>query len=82
MKIPLFLLFFAIVSCVHREQKYYASDGTEIRDCLSDISMKIAAVPLETNEQCRMEAVRQVKSAGTDFPNGEQRIIRYFLSSN
>jgi hypothetical protein len=67
MKTPLLLLLLAFASCVHQEQKFYASDGAEIRDCLSDISMKVAAIPLETNGQCRIEGVRQVKSAGTDI---------------
>jgi hypothetical protein len=65
-KTPLFLLFLAIVSCVHQERKYYSADGTEIRDCLSDIAVEVVAVPLESNEYCRLGELRQVKCDGQD----------------
>jgi hypothetical protein len=65
MKAPLFLLLFAIASCVHHGKNTVGK--AEISDCLSDISGEVIAIPLETNEQCRMEELKQVKCAGTDI---------------
>ncbi|MDR2765200.1 MAG: 6-bladed beta-propeller [Tannerella sp.] len=78
MKTPFFLLFLAIVSCVHQGQKYGAADGVEAADGLSAISAEIVAVPLETNECCRVGEVRQVQCDGQAlFVRSENGIYRF-----
>ncbi|MDR1674999.1 MAG: 6-bladed beta-propeller [Tannerella sp.] len=78
MKAPLFLLFLAIISCVHQGRKHSSADGVEIVNCLSEISAEVVAVPLETNELCRLGEVRQVKGDGRDlFVWSENGIYRF-----
>ncbi|MDR2040823.1 MAG: 6-bladed beta-propeller [Tannerella sp.] len=67
MKVPLYLLFCAVVSCVRPGPKYYAADGVEIVNGLSEISSEVVAVPLETSDFCRFGEVRQVKCDGRDI---------------
>ena len=66
MKLPLFLLLLAIVSCVHRDRKYPVASEPDIPGRLSDISPQVIAIPLETTIQCRIEALQQVRRDGKD----------------
>ena len=66
-RLPLLLLFLAVVSCVHRGTTTYAHDEREVADSLSDISQMITAIPLETNPNCRLSNVKQVQQANTDI---------------
>jgi hypothetical protein len=62
-KLPLLLLFLAVVSCMHRGKTASSSGDSEITDSLSDISSKITAIPLETNPQCLLSELKQVKQS-------------------
>jgi hypothetical protein len=78
MKVPLFLLFCAVVSCVHQREKHSSTDDVETRNCLSEISAEVVAVPLETNSFCRFGEVRQVKCDTRDlFVRSENGIYRF-----
>ncbi len=62
-KLPLLLFFLAVVSCMHRGKTSSTADESEKIDSLSEISQKITAIPLETNPQCLLSALKQVKQA-------------------
>ena len=62
-KLPLLLFFLAVVSCVHRGKTTSSADESEKIDSLSEISQKITAIPLETNPQCLLSELKQVKQA-------------------
>ena len=64
-KLPLLLFFTAIISCVHREKVAYTSGESDATDSLSEISQMITAIPLETNSQCRLSKLKQVKQANS-----------------
>ena len=64
-KLPLFLFFLAIVSCVYRGKTADTSGELEKMDSLSDISQMITAIPLETNRQCQLIDLKQIKQANS-----------------
>ena len=66
-KLPLLLLSLAIISCVHREKLYFTSDESEEVDSLSAIAQTITAIPLETNAQCILTELKQVKTAQSNI---------------
>jgi len=66
-KLPLLLLSLAIISCVHREKPPFLSDQTETDNSLSLITQKITAIPLETNPQCILTELKQVKTAQSNI---------------
>ena len=77
-KLPLLLLSLAIISCVHRENLNFTSDDSEEVDPLSAISQIVTAIPLETNAQCTLTELQQVKTAQSDiFIQSENRIYRF-----
>ena len=77
-KLPLLLLFLAIISCVHREKLNFTSDNSETVDSLSVISQRITAIPLETNSQCILSKVKQVKTAQSNiFIHSGNEIYRF-----
>jgi len=66
-KLPILLIFFAIISCVHRDKFHYTSDQSETVDSLSFITQKIIAIPLETNSQCILHELKQVKKTQSNI---------------
>ena len=64
-KIPLLLVFLAIISCVHREKAVYSTGESDVTDSLSEISQMITAIPLETNLHCRLSDLKQVIQASS-----------------
>jgi len=64
-KLPLLLFFLAVVSCMHRGKTTSTADESEKIDSLSEISQKITAIPLETNPQCLLSVLKQVKQANS-----------------
>jgi hypothetical protein len=66
-KLPLLLLSLAIISCVQRENVYFSSGESESFDSLSAISQLITAIPLETNSQCILTEIKQVKTTKSDI---------------
>jgi len=66
-KLPLFLFSLAIVSCVYRGKTVYTPGEFDVTDSLSDISQIITAIPLETNLQCQLADLKQVKQASADI---------------
>ncbi|MDR1331010.1 MAG: 6-bladed beta-propeller [Tannerella sp.] len=62
MKLPVFLLISAVVSCVH--QAGTPSLNADATGCLSAIARRVTAVPLETNATCRIDMPEKVVCAG------------------
>jgi len=64
-KTPVFLLFFAVVSCVHQIgiPSHGAWDSPDVTECLSAIADRVTAVPLETNAVCRIGKPEKVVCA-------------------
>ena len=65
--LPLLFLALAIISCVHRDKYRLTSDESKNIDSLSVISQMITAIPLETNSQCVLSDIKQVKTAQSNI---------------
>lgn len=64
MKIAYWVVFLGIASCVNRS---VVSVEETSEASLSEIAEHVVAIPLETNERCRMGHVDAVKRAGNEF---------------
>ncbi len=64
MKIAYWVVFLGIASCVNRSVVSVEETGEA---SLSGIAEHVVAIPLETNERCRMGHVDAVKRAGNEF---------------
>jgi hypothetical protein len=77
-KLPLLLLILAIISCVHREKHQPVAEEEKKVDALSLISQMITAIPLETNSQCKLAIINQVKTASSNiFILSNNEIFRF-----
>ena len=82
-KLPLLLLSLAIISCVHREKPHASSNEFEDFDSLSGITQKVTAILLETNAQCKLTEISQVKTAPSNiFIQSENELYRFNLSGS
>lgn len=61
-KLPLFLLFLAIISCVHREKHPILSETSEHFDSLSVIAQRVTAIELDSHTPCILTEINQVKT--------------------
>ena len=77
-KLPLLLLSLSIISCVHREKLHFTSGESKNLDSLSEITQMVTAIELETNSQCKLREVTQVKTASSNiFILSENELYRF-----
>ena len=75
MKIAYWVVFLGIASCVNRS---VVSVEETAEASLSEIAEHVVAIPLETNERCRMGPVDAVKRAGSEFFMLSNRMLYRF----
>ena len=75
MKLAYWVVFLGIASCVNRS---VVSVEETAEASLSEIAEHVVAIPLETNERCRMGPVDAVKRAGSEFFMLSNRMLYRF----
>ena len=75
MRIAYWVVFLGIASCVNRS---VVSVEETAEASLSEIAEHVVAIPLETNERCRMGPVDAVKRAGSEFFMLSNRMLYRF----
>ncbi|MDR2233464.1 MAG: 6-bladed beta-propeller, partial [Tannerella sp.] len=60
-KLPLLLIFLAMISCIQRGKIYTGSIESGESDKLSEMALSVTAIPLETNSQCQLSELQQIR---------------------